>query len=53
MDCMERGTLARNVTNIGSHLVLGALCHQQSSDYVFSVNIVWFFHCVFFYPFLI
>lgn len=52
MDCMERGTLTRNVTNIGSHLVLGALCHQQSSDYVFSVSIVWFFHCVdFFLPF--
>lgn len=51
MDWMERGKLTRNVTNIGLHLVLGALCHQKSSDYVFSVSIVWFFTVFFFLPF--
>lgn len=48
---MERGKRSRNVTNIGLHLVLGALCRQKRSDYVFPVSIVCFFHCVFFLPF--
>lgn len=40
---MEKGKLFRNVIDGGSHLVLGALCHHKSSDYVFSVSIVCFF----------